>query len=459
MVTRLRPARFNALGLWEKTPEARTSLSEHTPWATDDERVIGTTYMLNKFARFAYVLLTRDQMARYRPFANCGPFLTAREAEAAIRRDLRAIEDGAPLPNAFSPRRPGVDLFADIGQKNVNKRFAHLRDSRHQSAAREMMCEISRWFNDLDGNFAKDFQTTGYEGRLWELYLFTSFTELGFTFDESQPVPDFRLSKGGQKLFVEAVTVNPTGGVEFDMNGPPPPPPADFAQYMEHEMPQKFGSPLFTKTKKAYWNQPDVKGEPFAIAIMDFHAPASMTWSHTALSFYLYGVGVELRKDDPDYKSGNEKKLGDHIVGEKLVPTNFFAQPGNENVSAVLFSNAATVAKFNRMGVLAGFGDQAVKLTRIGGLYDHTPGSRDPIEFKIDVEDPGYNETWADEIEIYHNPNALVPLDPDLFPGQTHFFLKDDELVWIGPERRILFSRTHAEVYNASSSRTREDSI
>ncbi|MCV9999444.1 hypothetical protein OE766_14455 [Pararhizobium sp. YC-54] len=415
--------------------------------------------MLDKVARFAYVLLTRDHMGRYRPFANCGPFLTARAADAAIQKDLKAIQKGVPLPTEFSARKPGVDLFGDIGSRNPNKRFAYLRDSRHQSAAREVMSEISRWFTDLDGNFVKDFQTSGYEARLWELYLFASFKELGFAFDESRAVPDFRLSKGDQKLFVEAVTVNPTGGAEFDMEGPPPPPPADFAHYMEHEMPQKFGSPLFTKTKKAYWNQPDVKGHPFAIAIMDFHSPASMTWSHTALSFYLYGVGVELRPDHPDYKSGIEKKLKQHMVGNKIVATNFFAHPGNENVSAVLFSNAGSVAKFNRMGVLAGFGDPAVKLRRIGGLYDHTPGSRDPIEFAIDIEDPQYEEAWADEIEIYHNPNALVPLDQGLFPGRTHFFMKEGELVWQGPERRVLFSSTYAEVHNAKPSGRNEDTL
>jgi hypothetical protein len=208
-------------------------------------------------------------------------------------------------------------------------------------------------------------------------------------------------------------------------------------------MPQKFGSPLRSKVAKRYWLAPDVAGHPFVLALADFHAPASMTWSHTALSFYLYGVGVELREDHPNYKKAIEKPLSDHVVGSKVVPTNFFAQEAHRHISGILFSNAGTTAKFNRMGVLAGFGDPRVKIRRIGGLYNHQPGAVDAVQFDIDIEDPDYEEGWSDEIEIYHNPNALVPLSPNLFPQSAHFFLDDGELVWQGPERRVLFSYTH----------------
>jgi hypothetical protein len=91
------------------------------------------------------------------------------------------------------------------------------------------------------------------------------------------------------------------------------------------------------------------------------------------------------------------------------------------------------------MGVLAGFGDPCVKLIREGGLYDHTPEAVDAVHFKFDIEDPAYDEGWADELEVYHNPNALVPLNPGLFPTLTHFYLKDGYLVWHGPEKRTSF--------------------
>jgi hypothetical protein len=274
-------------------------------------------------------------------------------------------------------------------------------------------------------------------------------TELDFRFDRSDAVPDFRLSKGGSKIFVEAVTANPTAGSELAIDGPPPRPPEDFWAYIEHQMPQKFGSPLLSKTRKRYWDRPDVTGHPFLIAIADFHAPASMVWSHTALSLYLYGVGVDVRTRDDGSIFGVEKGLGDHVVGEKIVPTNFFAQPENRPVSAILFTNAGTLTKFNRMGVRAGFGDPLVTLMRQGVLNDPSPGAFEGIPFEVNVEDPAYEEGWSDEIEIYHNPNAAVPLDPDLFEGVTHYFLEEGELVWRGPSPRVLTSTTLSKAHGA----------
>jgi hypothetical protein len=260
--------------------------------------------------------------------------------------------------------------------------------------------------------------------------------------DRSDAVPDFRLTKGEAKVFVEAVTANATGNVEFDITKPPPGPPEDFWRYIENEMPQKFGSPLRSKLKKRYWERSDVSGHPFIIAIADFHSPGSMIWSHTALPLYLYGIGVDIRYGKDGSKHGVERKAREHVVGGKVVPTNFFGQADTRHVSAVLFSNAGTMAKFNRMGVLAGFGDPDVKLRRKGGFNDPTPGAFDEIPFEMNIEDPDYAERWADEIEIYHNPDAAVPLHEKIFEGTTQFFLEEGEFVWRGPSPRVLYSST-----------------
>jgi hypothetical protein len=41
----------------------------------------------------------------------------------------------------------------------------------------------------------------------------------------------------------------------------------------------------------------------------------------------------------------------------------------------------------------------------------------------------GYDESGIDGIHIYHNSNALGPLDPDLLPGAAHHFLISGELL------------------------------
>lgn len=444
MVTRISLERFKLLGSWGASDQFRAMASLKSAWATDDEHVIAAVYFVDSEEVFTYVLQVKDESGRYRAFFLAAPLVTARAAETALRADLKIIETGEKPAPVLEPVKGGVDLFRSGLVTKPNQKFLNLRDGQNSSATRAAISEVARWYNDLDGNFVKDFQSTGIDGRVWELYLFAAFTEMEFNLDQENAVPDFRLSRGEKKVFVEAVTANPSNGRQFDIAGPPPPPPDDYAGYIENEMPQKFGSPLRSKVKKKYWEAPDVSGHPFVLAIADFHAPASMTWSQTALSFYLYGVGIELREDHPNYKKSVEKKLGDHIVGTKVVPTNFFGQKEHRNVSAILFSNAGTLAKFNRMGVLAGFGDPSVKLRRVGGLYNHQPGAVDAVRFEIDIEDPVYEEAWADEIEIYHNPQAFVPLDHDLFPNATHFFLDNGELVWRGPERRVLYSVTHS---------------
>ena len=74
--------------------------------------------------------------------------------------------------------------------------------------------------------------------------------------------------------------------------------------------------------------------------------PGSMIWSHTALPLYLHGVGVEIRYAEDGSRYGVENKLRDHVVGDKVVPTDFFGQADARHISTVLFSNAGTMAKF-----------------------------------------------------------------------------------------------------------------
>jgi hypothetical protein len=39
---------------------------------------------------------------------------------------------------------------------------------------------------------------------------------------------------------------------------------------------------------------------------------------------------------------------------------------------------------------------------------------------------PGYQESWVEGCEVFHNPLAAIPLDPDLLPGAAHLILRED---------------------------------
>src|SRR5437763_13122243 len=78
--------------------------------------------------------------------------------------------------------------------------------------ARAMIREVWEEFVDRDGNFIEQFQTTGFDARTWELFLFAYLLDAGFSIDKSYSSPDFVCEKHGLPVVAEATTANPTGG-------------------------------------------------------------------------------------------------------------------------------------------------------------------------------------------------------------------------------------------------------
>ena len=60
------------------------------------------------------------------------------------------------------------------------------------------------WYEDVDGNFVEQFQSSAFDARLWELYLYAMFVELGYGFDRKYSAPDFLCQDLADKVFVEA---------------------------------------------------------------------------------------------------------------------------------------------------------------------------------------------------------------------------------------------------------------
>ena len=447
MPTRISKQRFNEFTFGVRCNGKDTNWQDVSYWSTHAGEALATLFYVEKVDAFIGALFLRDDHQRFRPFPPLVPFRTKRAGELSIREKLASIEKRTtPLNQSNAKGKQGVDLFTITHDAPLNPIFVNIRDGEHSTAAKEMMTQIAYWFEDRDGNFVRDFQTTGTNARLWELYLYRVFRDLDFDVDLSIATPDFALTRNDLKLFVEATTANPVDQEFVDLMAGLTPPPDEFWKFIENDMPMIFGSPLFSKQKKAYWEKKPVKGHPFAIAIADFHAPGSMTWSHIALPIYLYGVSVN-RIPGPHGKDVVvAKPLNTHKKGDKEIPAGYFSQPGTEHISAVIFSNAGTKAKFTRMGTLAGFGDVDMTVRREGVLSNPQPGALDGIKFNINIESPEYHEKWCDELEIYHNPNALIPWpDETVIPEATHFKKQNDELVWHGEPFRVLNSLTWVE--------------
>ncbi|PDS69880.1 hypothetical protein [Rhizobium phaseoli] len=416
--------RFNALGGYARHPRTFLTLDELEYFEAEGGSVIGIATKDITDQDFGGIVMARDHGLRFRAVnvtdfcptpgaAKLALFAGMREAARAQAEDHhQGDEIGEP-----------VDFFTHLHDPSrLHSSFVQLTLNEAYSPARAIIEPMMRWYQDADGNFIEQFQTTGFDQRIWELYLYAMLIEAGYLLSREHQVPDFCCSGLLGELYIEAVTVGPT--VKGGRIIPPPPvdAPAQRLSYLQDYMPIKFGSPLFSKLKKEYWNQPHVAGKPFAFAIADFSSPMSMVHSRSALERYLYGY------EHPPAFDANGKlvispvRIEQHKWGDKVIPSGFFRLPRSEHVSAVIFSNAGTIAKFNRLGILGKFGSQNVLAIREGQMVDHNPNSIYPKIFRVVVNSAGYEEDWIEGVSVFHNPNAAVPLPMEMLPGAAHHF-------------------------------------
>lgn len=300
----------------------------------------------------------------------------------------------------------------------MHRNFKIVAEGDHHAAARRMIEEVALAFVDVDGNYVKDFQTTGFNARLWELGLFAFLYEQQFAIPREYDRPDFYITKWGYPIGIEATTVNPT-------EGDPPPYPSseeELKQLRNDFMPVKFGSALHSKLQKKYWELEHMKDVPLILAVHDFCADNSMVWSAPALGDYLYGVRHSWKKSADGKLEITETAITEHVWKTKRIPSGFFNLPGSEHVSAVLFSNSTTVSKFNRLGVLAGFGPSNIRIFRTGVRHDFDPNATEGIPFHEEVVPGEYDEDWSHGMQLFHNPKARISIPQEFFQGCAHHF-------------------------------------
>lgn len=195
----------------------------------------------------------------------------------------------------------------------------------------------------------------------------------------------------------------------------------------------RFAKTIRSKVQRSNVELPHVTGHPFALAVADFHGSASMAWTHEALPSYLYGL-YRVVADTPTGRGVIEERIT-HLRDPDRIPAGIFRDPAYAHLSAIIFSNAGTMTKFNRMGFLVGIRPPSLSMVRGGVIYDKTPNALEPIEFEEDILSDKYTalwaggECWCQELKAFHNPLATNPFPHDLLPGETHWFERDGELV------------------------------
>jgi len=107
-----------------------------------------------------------------------------------------------------------------------------------------------------------------------------------------------------------------------------------------------------SKLQRDYHRLPHVAGNPFMIALADFHAPGSMVWSREALIGYLYGSGADSRSING--RMTPVETTRDKLLGNDNIPAGLFIDERQSDLSAVIFSNACSISKLYRVGISAG---------------------------------------------------------------------------------------------------------
>ena len=293
------------------------------------------------------------------------------------------------------------------------------------------MDDIYQTFEDADGNFLEQFQSTAFDARLFELYLFTYFERSGYKLDRTHAYPDFLVTRGDKTVAVEATTVNPPtsgamkelGKTISDLNA------VELRDYERHELAIRFGSPLFSKLQKRYWELPHCHNIPIVIAIEAFHDENSLSLSDKSLMSYVYGSEVAASWDADGTLQVSAHGIDDHRLGPKTIPSNFFSQPDAEHIAAIMFTNSGTSAKFSRMGFQHGFGCDEVEITRWGFFFMPDHEAMDPAFFSYNLSSPPLVETWGQGLVVMHNPNCLHPVPEGFFVDSVQARKNGDHVV------------------------------
>lgn len=429
---------------YSRQPVIRILVQELQWFATANKKILAVITFDNTDSDYGFAVFGRDTRKIFRCIDCCVscPTLDDAREKLAEKMDFYA-NDGEEFYSQGDEKSAPNDIFIPtVPEDGMHDYFKSLMNDPEHEGARNLIREMIFTYIETDKNYIKEFQTNGFDARLWELYLYAYLYNAGFEFNKGKVSPDYHVSYYWDECFIEAVTVNP-GGNPLRPDPSPPESEEEVLHLRENYLPIKYGSSLYSKLQKKYWEMDHVKGKPLIIAIHDFHMVGSMLWSRTALADYLYGVRV-VEEVDKDGKSVYKNiKLTSHVWEDKTIPSGFFNQPDAENISAVLFTNAATIAKFNRMGKLAGLGSQNIKMIREGCLFNPDPEVFVPLKFSVDVDSPEYEESWSDSLIMYHNPNAKYPVGEG-FEEISHLMYDYEKEEYIGKIQpySVLNSRT-----------------
>lgn len=412
-------------------------------WSAGDGNGCGIVTENSKDDSFGLTLMRRRVDSVWTVTKRAGGFATIEAARKALEPDLAVGLALEPLP-------PGAVMRAslsDLAGREPSDVFKILRNKTHHPAAWALN-QLYLALPKPDRNWVSDCQTTNFHTRLWEAQLLASFREQGLLVEQPFESPDFRIeNRLGGEAWVEAVTANPP--VPYNhVNAPFADVPTDPEEIFFGAAALRFAKTIGNKLARRYDQLPHVVQKPFILAVADFQASGSMLWSREGLIGYLQGFGATTAEVDGQMQA--VPMLADHLLGPARFPAGLFSNAQHSELSAVIFTNACSIAKLNRVAISGGGAPEGFRYTRVGNFFDRTPGALKGIPFCFDITSAEYRglwphgyEPWTAEMEVFHNPYARHPVSVDLLPEATHWFEQAGEWMCSSVyEASILWSQT-----------------
>lgn len=451
--------RFNVFAIGTRMSPTRYMSEEISYWSDHEERVLGLVFRDTTDDDYGWILMARDRLGRFRSVDLAVSLRSSEYATVGLRQRIaKAVEDDDIHALGHQDDETNyatnlLDVPTGTSPDKLHPHFRVLLEEPSRAPARAVLNEIGPWLTPSDPHFVSEFQFKQFDQRIWEIYLWSALREMGF--DITQPeAPDFLCRAPGVEFTAEATTVTASTSGAL-MKHPDPKTPEEMRAFLADYMPMKFGSSLTSKLNKknaageSYWERGETAGKPFVLAIADFHKSGgvgdreggSMPYTQSAIWPYLYGLRVDWEMQD-DTLVVRAVPVESFTYNGKVVPAGFFDLPGAENVSAVLFSNAGTLAKFDRMGVSAGFEAPGHRYFRMGLRLDPDPNAAHGSPFSEEIVADNCSEGWADELQLFHNPKAKHPLRKEVFTGITQHFFEDGQHVSYSSGEPVLSSRT-----------------
>ncbi len=334
-----------------------------------------------------------------------------------------------------------MDLFTPVVSQELQHPNFRSVCAQQNGYNWDVLNEWARGFEDRDGKFVQEFQRS-FDPCFWELYVFAVLKQYGLAVDFSYHAPDFVVSGAGFNVEATVALHEKDATPEYMKSAEPI--PGDLNEFNRRAI-LRIRNSIDGKHKRflnSYSTLEHVRDRPFVLAISAFDSPHAILASQRAVEAVLFGYYVD---EEKFLREGGELKGRQlHSVRKdngSTVELGVFLDEQFKWLSAVVFSSCARWGKVRALSA-----DPNPNILFEAVTYN--PGGTQPHVVK--ARKSKYTERLLDGLRVYHNPQAIHPLDPAIFRHrdvfQTYYSEAEGDWIYEVRDGLLLFRRVDTRV-------------